>query len=294
MSSEELQTKPPAGPVTVGGLKKKTLVTVGIVVVLVWAFAIQTGSVILMSIVGALTLALIGVIIWVLRLVGKQKKFAAMIQGAAGSPEARREALARLENSKEANEATHVFARAQLEAADDPARALETLEALEMKRVPAQLQDDVAILRAQLYLHFGRPKDARPLCDLVNVDNADRKDARGMMVAVVAEAWARTGKHQEALAMLETVDFEAPANEQGQAQLLVARAFARFASGKKGGAREDLKAVADLDVNHLGRFLMPQFRVHPELQKLARAVAEKHPAMRKMAKAQQPRRGQQR
>ena len=41
-----------------------------------------------------------------------------------------------------------------------------------------------------------------------------------------------------------------------------------------------------IDVNYLGRFIMPQFRVHPELQKLARSVLESHPGARKMAKAQ--------
>ena len=44
-------------------------------------------------------------------------------------------------------------------------------------------------------------------------------------------------------------------------------------------------ALADEDVNHLSRFLAPQFRVHPELQKLARKVYEQHPAARKFKPA---------
>ena len=59
--------------------------------------------------------------------------------------------------------------------------------------MPAAMQVDLSILRSQLYLHFGRPKDGRPLVDLVIVDSPHRKEMRNLMVAVVAEAWARTG-----------------------------------------------------------------------------------------------------
>jgi hypothetical protein len=276
----------------VGGLKTKTLAIVGVVTAAVWAFAIYTGSVIVMAIVGALTIALIALLVWALRMGRRQQGLVSLLQGANASPEARRQALAQLGADKDANEVTHVFARAQLEAAEDPARALETLESLEWKRIPAQMQDDVAILQSQLYLQFGRAKDARRLADLINVDSPARKQLRGLMVAVVTECWARTGKHHEALALVETVDLDAEPDEQVRVQLRVARAFARFAAGKRGAAREDLSAIADADLNYLGRFLMPQFRVHPELQKLARRVAEKHPAMlRRASGAPQQRRG---
>jgi hypothetical protein len=67
----------------------------------------------------------------------------------------------------------------------------------------------------------------------------------------------------------------------------IARVFAKFASNQRGPARADLLSLAEDDVNYLGRFLSPQFRVHPELQKLARSVLEQHPGARKMAKSQQ-------
>ena len=41
-------------------------------------------------------------------------------------------------------------------------------------------------------------------------------------------------------------------------------------------AEADLTALADEDMNQLGRFLDPRFRVHPELQKLARQVMQLH------------------
>ena len=62
--------------------------------------------------------------------------------------------------------------------------------------------------------------------------------------------------------------------------------FAKFAANQRGAARTELSALADEDLNHLGRFVAPQFRVHPELQKLARSVFEQHPSARKQGKVQ--------
>lgn len=257
-----------------GGLKKKHLIITGVVTAAVWAFAIQTGSVIFMIIVGVLTLLLAAILIWALRMNRKQMGLVNLLQSATQSPEQRRAVLAQLEASKDANDLTHVFLRAQLLAAEDPKRALELLEAHDVKKFQPQMQDDVAILRSQLYLNFGRPKDARPLVDRVNVDSTQRAEMRGLMVSVVAQAWARTGRHVDAAALIDTVDLTKEQNEEVRIQLMVARVFARFAAGKRGPAKDDLKALANLDVNHLGRILAPQLRVHPELQRLAREVAE--------------------
>jgi len=282
---------PEIPPATPGGLKKKTLAIIGVVTLGLWALAISSGSLVFMIIMGVLTLALAALMIYGLRLARKQNSLVSMLQGAVDSPEKRREAIARLEADKDANEVTHVFARAQLLAAEDPAKALKVLEATDLKTVPAQLQDDFAVLQAQLYLHFGRPKDARPLADKIYVDSPQRKDARGMLISVVGQAWARTGRHADALKLLESVDFDKEKNPQVRVQLYGARVFANFASGQKISAKEDLATIADVDVNHLGMFLMPQFRVHPDLQKLARAVVEKNPAARRQAGAQAQRRG---
>ena len=60
----------------------------------------------------------------------------------------------------------------------------------------------------------------------------------------------------------------------------------RFAANQRGQARTELLALCDDDPNYLGRFLAPQYRVHPELQKLARSVIQQHPSARKMIKVQ--------
>jgi hypothetical protein len=284
--SEQVSEALEASPPEVGGIKKKSLIIIGAVTLAIWAFAVQTGSLTLLIVVGILTVLLIGVLVWALRQVRKQRGLVGLLRGAAASPAARKNALAELEAKKDANAPLNVFARAQLMASDDPAGALALLEPLGLKAYHAAMQDDVALLMTQLYLAQGRTQDARKTADTINVDNPDRKEVRAMAVCIVAEAWARTGKPKEALALLDTIEIPKADAQQLGLQARVARVFAKFASNQRGPARTELQQLADQDLNHLGRFLLPQFRVHPELQKLARRVLEQHPASRSMAKHQ--------
>ena len=275
----------PAAP-QVGGIKKKTLITIAVVTILVWAFAVQTGSTALMIVVAVLTALLLGVIGWALLQLRKQRGLVNMLKGAADSPEARRDALSKLEAQKDANSPVNVFARAQLMAADDPKAALKLLETVGLKNFNAAMQDDAALLLSQLYLGTGRTADARKAADTISLDNPERKEIRAMAAAIVAEAWARTGKPKEALALLDTIELPKKDGAQIATQIKVVRVFAKFAANQRGQARTELQQLANEDVNNLGRFLMAQFRVHPELQKLARSVLEQHPEARAQAKSQ--------
>lgn len=269
-----------------GGIKRKNLIIIGVITLAVWAFAIQTGSTVLMIIVGVLTLVLIGVLIWAFRMLRKQRGLVSLLQGATTSPEARREALAKLDAGKDANDPVNLFARAQLLAQDDPKAALQLLQSVELSKFPGAMQDDVALLKTQLYLGMGRTADASKAASTINLDNPQRKEIRPMAAAIVAEAFARTGKPKEALALLDSIELPAKDGAQIAIQIKVARVFAKFAANQRGPARQEMTALASDDVNHLGRFLSPQFRVHPELQKLARQVLEAHPSARRMAKGQ--------
>ena len=283
-------TEAPAQP-AVGGIRKKTLITVAVVTIAIWASTINNaGSTVLLIIVGLLTALLLGVVGWALLQLRKQRGMVGLLRGATSSPEARREALAQLNAKKDASSPINVFARAQLLAADDPKAALALLEPIGIKGYQAGMQDDVALMLVQLYLSLGRTADARKAADTMNLDNPERKETRAYAASLVAEAWGRTGKPKEALALLETIELPKKDGEQIGMQIRVARVFAKFAARQRGPARAELQALADEDVNQLGRFVMPQFRVHPELQKLARQVLETHPAARKMAKAQQQKR----
>jgi len=271
-------------------IPRKTWIILGVVVVAIWAFAINTHSTIVLSIVGGLTIVLIGVILWALRTIRKHRATVSLLQGAASSPEARREALAKLSEGKDANSPTNVFARAQLLSADDPDAALKLLRTVELKSYLPAMQDDVSLLQTQLCLRLGRTADARKAADVMNLDNPQRKEIRPLAASIAAEAWARSGKPKEALALLDTIELPKKDAEQIAMQIRVARVFARFAANQRGLARTELAAIADEDPNQLGRFVLPQFRVHPELQKLARSVFEQHPSARRHIKSQTKRR----
>lgn len=273
-------------PAQVGGIKKKNLIIIGVIVLIVWAFTIQTGSFVMLIITSVLTTILVGVLIWAFRMLRKQKGLVNILQGATQSPEARRDALAKLSEGKDANAPVNVFARAQLLAADDPKAALKMLEPVELSKFPPAMQDDVALLKTQLYLGMGRTQDAAKAASTMNLDNPDRKEIRPMAAAIVAEALARTGKPKEALALIDTITKPKQNADQVLLQARIAKVFAKFASNQRVPARNELASLAEEDPNHLGRFLSPQFRVHPELQKLARQVLESHPGARKMAKSQ--------
>jgi hypothetical protein len=289
-SEPAAEPEQPAAPAATGGIKRKNLIVIAVVVLLAWAFAINTGSTVLLVIVGVLTALVLGVLGWAFRMIKKQQRMIGLLQGAT-TAEARKEALARLSEGKDAGSPTNLFARAQLLASDDPKAALAMLEKIELKTFPPAMQDDVALLKTQLLLGFGRTADARKAADSMNLDNPARKEIRALAASIVAEAWARTGKSKDALALLETIEVPKQNADQIRVQIRIARTFAKFAGGARQAARNELAALANEDVNLLSRFLAPQFRVHPELQKLARSVFEAHPAARKMAKQQSGRRG---
>ncbi|HEX2685359.1 MAG TPA: hypothetical protein VHN14_02010 [Kofleriaceae bacterium] len=280
----------PRAPAMLGGIPRNTWLWTGGITLAVWAFAINTGNTVVLSVVGALTAVLIAVLWWAVRTIRKQQHTMSLLQGAISSPEARREALAKLSEGKDANSPTNVFARAQLLAADEPQAALKLVGSIELKNYPPAMQDDVSLLQTQLYLQLGRTADARKTADLMNLDNPERKEIRPLAATIVAEAWARTGKPKEALALLDTIELPKKDAEQIALQARIARIFARFAANQRGPARAELVALAGEDPNQLGRFVLPQFRVHPELQRLARSVFEQQPAARRQIKGQMRRR----
>jgi hypothetical protein len=282
----ETASEPAPAAAVQGGIKKKQLVIIGVVVALAWAFAINTGSTVLMIIVGVLAALLAAVLVYAYRMLSKQRRVVSLLQQGVQSPEARRDALAKLNASKDASSPTNIFARAQLMANEEPKEAMKLLESVELKVFPGPMQDDVSLLKAQLYLGYGRTQDARKAVDSMNLDNPARKEIRAFAASITAEAWARTGKSKEALALLETIELPKENREAIALQCKIARVFARFASGQRNVARAEMIALADEDPNYLGRFVAPQFRVHPELVKLARSVAQQHPSARRQLKTQ--------
>ena len=282
----EPETAIEAAPQQQIGFPKKTLYWIGGVTLAIWAFAISTGSTIFMIVIGVLTLLLAAVLLRAFMFIRKQKNVVGLLQGAAASPEKRKEALEKLQAAKDPNDPTNVFARSQLMAADDPQGAIKLIEKTPLTKFPPAMQDDVALLKCQIYLSLGRTADARKNADTINLDNPERKQARPLAGSIVAEAWARTGKPKEALALIESIEVPSKDGEQIAIQMQVAKVFAKFAANQRKQAETELVALSDQDVNLLGRFLDPRFRVHPELQKLARRVLERNPAARRKIQVQ--------
>lgn len=277
--------------VQAGGVSKKRLIIIALITAAAWAFAIYTGSLVVQIIVGVLTLAMLILMFISFRMLAKQKKVVSLLQGSTASPEARKDALAKLAEGKDADSPTNIFARAQLQAQDDPEAALRLLDRIELSKYPPMMQDDVSILRVQLCLGTGRTQEARKSADLINLDNPQRAQMKAMSSAIIAEAWARTGKSKDALALLDGIEYPKENRDQIEVQARIARIFARFASNQRGAARNELNALANENPDYLGKFVMPQFKVHPELQKLARSVLQSHPASRQVIKGNAKRMG---
>ncbi len=277
--------------VQAGGFSKKRLIIILLITIAAWVFAISTGSLVVQIIVGVLTLAMAVLMLLSFRMMAKQKKVVSLLQGSTASPEARKDALAKLAEGKDADSPTNIFARAQLQAQDDPEAALRLLDRIELSKYPPMMQDDVSILRVQLCLGTGRTQEARKSADLINLDNPQRANMKAMSSAIVAEAWARTGKSKDALALLDGLEYPKENRDQIEVQARIARIFARFASNQRGAARNELNALANDNPDYLGKFVMPQFKVHPELQKLARSVLQSHPSARQVIKGNAKRLG---
>lgn len=250
-----------------------------------WLTAAMTGWRPALYIMGALTLMALGGLIWLYRLVTKQRAMMALLQSAQGSPEARQAALAQLQGDDK--DVLKKIARAQLESQDDPKKAIATLESLDLNKVPSTSQDDVRLLRAQLYLSVGRLREAANMADGINLGAAPNAAAKTMVAAIVGEAWARTGKADRALVILDELNLDDPTLGQATILARMAKVFAAFHGGKKDKARKELEALMKMDVNYLGRFVMPGGAVHLELQQLAKQVAMSHPDVRKQQRQAQ-------
>jgi hypothetical protein len=268
----------------------KNLALIGGGVLVLWALVIASGSRVAMIVMGVLTGVLIGGGIYVWRWVERQRSLAGLLQKAQASPEGRKAVLEQLSAGGDVDkDVMNLVVRAQLEAQDDPEKALATLDRIDMKKVPALMEDDVKGLRAQLLLLLGQTREAGILCDGIQVSRAQQAESRGMLAATVAEAWARSGKSKEAADLLATFTPDNPDYVKVRVPLMFARIFANFAENKKELVRKDMLALVKDDPNYLGRFVHPKFRVHPELQKMAKEVLMRDPNVRKMAQQQSQR-----
>lgn len=218
-----------------------------------------------------LTIAIGGVVVWGVRQ-AKKAKSVAKILSKVETAEDRKAALEQLEAGYGKTEPAAVFARAQLLMQEDPRKALETLEQIDLNKVLAPVADEARGQRAMIHLMLGEVTSARDLVDGIDLSRHQDARSRAMMSAVVAEAWARTGQAKKAA---ETVELFNPDDAEFEAirpQLHRARAYVYAATGDANKMKRSLRKLLEQDARLLAGFLGK--RTHPLLQKEAKKMLE--------------------
>jgi hypothetical protein len=204
-----------------------------------------------------ITLGIAGLVIWAVRQAKKAKTVAGLVSKVE-TAEDRKAALEQLEQGYGKKDPAAVFARAQLLLQEDPRKALEALEQIDLTRVMAPIADEARAQRAMIHLLLGEVTPARDLVDSIDLSRQQDAKARAMMSAVVAEAWARTGQAKKGQETIELYNR--------------ARAYVYASTGDIKAMRRSMKKLLDQDVRLLAGFLGK--RTHPLLQKEAKKMLE--------------------
>jgi hypothetical protein len=222
------------------------------------------------GVVGVLTLVAAGFGIYIWRMTSRSRAILDIMKGATDEP-GRQRALEAL--SDQGGDVMKALAKAQLLAQTDAQAAQDTLEAIDLKKAPAVLQDDVRAQLAMLYLRNNRVREARALAENIRLDRRPDAKTKALYAALMAEAYARTGSPEEGRKLLETYTAEDTREDEVQVMLLRAQVFTFTALKKRGLAKRAIDRLAAIEPNLLGSFLVKG--TSPELAKLARqALAE--------------------
>lgn len=218
------------------------------------------------AVVGVLTLAAVGFGIYVWRLTTRQRSIVQIMKGATDE-EGRKKALDALgEGGK--SDAMRALAKAQLLAATDPAEAQKVLEGIDLKKAPMVVQDEVRAQLALMHLRGARVREARALADEIRLDRQPQPKAKAFYAAVMAEAFSRTGKADEAKKLLDTYSADDPAFTEVRAMLLRAQVFTYFQLKKRGLASKAMNTLAEVEPGMVAAFTLKG--TPPEIIQLAR------------------------
>jgi hypothetical protein len=256
---------------------KPVLTRAGLALVALWiacgAIASFVHSNVPLYIAAVLTIAAIGVFVWVTRL---QKKSQALTQilASADTEEGRKDALAKLSTDYKKDDAQAALAKAQLEMQDDPKKALATLEAVDLDKQMAPVAAQVRAMRAMIHLTLGEPQEAKTLVDKLELEKQQEPKVRAMFATVASEAWARTGQGQKALDTLELFNPDAPEHQDLRPQMWRARAYAYASLSDMKGIGRALRKLADVNPQLLGMFIGVK-RTHPLLEREAKQLVQK-------------------
>lgn len=282
-------SKPGAMPDPLGKDQLRSLaLRLGIPIVGVWLIGLfifgmsysTTAKGFALGLPAAVTLAAVGLVLWVLRQAKKARGVASILSNVE-TAEDRKAAIGQLETSFKKKDPAAIFAKAQLELQEDPKKALATLEQIDLSKVMAPIADEARAQRAMIHLMLGEVSPARQLVDNVELSRHQEARTRAMLAAVVAEAWARSGQAKKAVETLQVFDPDDSAYEQLRPQLYRAQAFAFAYTSDAKGMRRALRKLLDQDARLLGPFMLK--KTHPLLQKEVKKLLEQSGQMpRKM------------
>jgi tetratricopeptide (TPR) repeat protein len=254
---------------------KKTLVRAGGALVALWAVCAMVGSFLRTNIplyvAAAVTVAAVGVFIWLSRMMKKQQALT-QILASADTEEGRKQALEKLGTDYKKDDAQAALARAQLQMQDDPKAALATLEAVDLDKQMAPVASQIRAMRAMLHLTMGEPHEAKKLVDKLDLSKQQDAKVRAMFATVAGETWARTGQAQKALDTLELYNPESAEHQELRVQMWRARAYAYAALNDTKGIGRALRKLVEMNPQLLGMFVGVE-RVHPLLEREAKQLA---------------------
>ncbi len=253
----------------------KIVAQIGVAFLVVWVIAgMLTPYIGIWGLViaGVLTAAAVGFGLYIWRLTRKSGAIMNILKGATDE-EGRKKAIAALQAQGGGSDAMAKMAEAQLVAQEDPKAAMATLESIDIAKAPKLVQNDVRAQLGLMYLLHNRSQDAASLADQITIDSQPQPKQKAMYAAVMSEAWARTGRADEAAKLLEDYDAEDDAFEDMRALLYRAQVFVWLKKKKRGRARTAMMRLARIDANQLGGFL--QKGVHPDAKRLAMEVLQK-------------------
>lgn len=257
----------------------KVIAQIGVAFAVVWVLAGASVPYIGywgVGVAAVLTAVALGFGIYIWRLTRKSARIVDILKTATDE-KGRKAALERLE-SGDPKDALNALARAQLVAQDDPNQAVAILEAVDLKKAPAVVQDDVRANLGLLYLMQNKTREARALADELRLDRQPQAKAKAMYAAVMAESFARTGKEDEAKKLLETYSPGDPEYGEVAPLLLRAQVYAYTATKNRGLARKAMESLAAIDPNMLAPFVRKG--TNPELFKMAKQLLEASGSLR--------------
>lgn len=276
LAAKQKQAPLPADPLSVEALRPMAL-RLGLPFLLFWIIALVIPGWIPKAVMGVLTLAVAGVLFWALRYARRSRAVASIVRDAGDTPEARKDAIAKLNQDFKKDDTAATFARAQLQLQEDPRAALATLETINLDKALAPVADETRAQRAMIHLILGETDEARVLVDNIDLSRHKEAKTRGTMVSIIGEGWARTGQAKKAVELLETLDLDDAVYADLRPQLLRARAFAYAWASDTGKMKQTLRKLSQINTQYLMGFITKKKNpsgvaprgVHPMLEKEA-------------------------